>query len=201
MRLFILQNRRNRQARCVTYFSTVPNILLPQSVCLTRSIFYFCTLLTACICLSPPALLGELYYFIKSKHFNSHSHAGSDYVPPLLANQIERISIHIPTLGAIIWGTAWCAYYRNFNPHSHAGSDYQRLFEIRVCFDFNPHSHAGSDVPWADALRMLCMISIHTPTQGVTTITFPSYTLPVLFQSTLPRREWQTRTYRGIRQT
>ena len=65
------------------------------------------------------------------------------------------------------------------------------------CFTyFNPHSHAGSDL--ANTLNWLVtIISIHTPTQGVTMI---RYTLRVrfLFQSTLPRREWQPQHWRTL---
>ena len=54
-----------------------------------------------------------------------------------------------------------------FNPHSHEGS-YQELWRItHVLSDFNPHSHEGSD-----DIKFVML--------------YPN----IIFQSTLPRREW-----------
>ena len=55
---------------------------------------------------------------------------------------------------------------------------------------FNPHSHAGSDYPNELLTDKANFISIHTPTQGVTTQMSYWPTRQILFQSTLPRREW-----------
>ena len=58
--------------------------------------------------------------------------------------------------------------YKYFNPHSHAGSDNLFcIFKVDIPH-FNPHSHAGSDQRVGyNGVRWL-VISIHTPTQGVT---------------------------------
>ena len=54
-----------------------------------------------------------------------------------------------------------------FNPHSHAGSDHRRHFIWTIWLYFNPHSHAGSDI-FLLYVNQNFLISIHTPTQGVT---------------------------------
>ena len=55
----------------------------------------------------------------------------------------------------------------DFNPHSHAGSDIIYCSSYNNPYDFNPHSHAGSDISEYPSLQTE-LISIHTPTQGVT---------------------------------
>ena len=83
--------------------------------------------------------------FRQGQNFNPHSHAGSDQ--QLLLS--EKRSFH-------------------FNPHSHAGSD-SIVKTVRISTSyFNPHSHAGSDPPALPPIFPAFMISIHTPTQGVT---------------------------------
>ena len=55
---------------------------------------------------------------------------------------------------------------------------------------FNPHTHAGCDSP-----KLIegnpCYVSIHTPTQGVTSIRVTEYLQRWSFQSTHPRRVWR----------
>ena len=78
--------------------------------------------------------------------------------------------------------------FLDFNPYSHEGSDTFSCQKFSKSSNFNPHSHEGSDAVMSfEDVKMA--ISIHTPTKGVTVLT---YTLcpPVRFQSTLPRREW-----------
>ena len=56
-------------------------------------------------------------------------------------------------------------YY--FNPHSHEGSDQLSPVSLQKHADFNPHSHEGSD--FILSLHVfITVISIHTPTKGVT---------------------------------
>ena len=74
-----------------------------------------------------------------------------------------------------------------FNPRSHEGSDFNMLLSKRPVRSFNPRSHEGSDVELGGH-RLVIKVSIHAPTKGATTSTFPRL-LPELFQSTLPRRE------------
>ena len=55
----------------------------------------------------------------------------------------------------------------SFNPHTHAGCDCSSYIYISFSFCFNPHTHAGCDfVLYVDL--WLWLVSIHTPTQGVT---------------------------------
>ena len=105
----------------------------------------------------------------------------------------------------------WQWLIANFNPHSHEGSDDEYTCERLLAKDFNPHSHEGSDRHQCLCLEFL-LISIHTPTKGVTWIkkfffndffyfnphshegsddTSHDFRVCFLtFQSTLPRREW-----------
>ena len=55
-----------------------------------------------------------------------------------------------------------------FNPHTHAGCDSSssNITLLRVCF--NPHTHAGCDIDNHIAELESEIVSIHTPTQGVT---------------------------------
>ena len=62
--------------------------------------------------------------------------------------------------------------YKNFNPHSHEGSDNLNIFVSYLLYNFNPHSHEGSDVFVASAGSLPNIISIHTPTKGVTNMPF-----------------------------
>ena len=81
------------------------------------------------------------------------------------------------------WNDCWC-----FNPHTHAGCDFPAL-EIFSCTNsFNPHTHAGCDSPNIRKIPYL-LVSIHTPTQGVTVLLL-LWTQSKRFQSTHPRRVW-----------
>ena len=121
------------------------------------------------------------------------------------------ISIHTPTQGVTGAEIQRSQSYIHFNPHSHAGSDGLNCPKWTHKLYFNPHSHAGSDfirddVCFCSLISIhtptqgvtaitnlnsdICDISIHTPTQGVTKNESPSVRYR-RFQSTLPRREWQ----------
>ena len=83
------------------------------------------------------------------------------------------ISIHTPTQGVTCCQLHTVRLRQNFNPHSHAGSDMFRFYYIDdMTWNFNPHSHAGSDQAILCPLCNQVKISIHTPTQGVTSIRF-----------------------------
>ena len=76
-----------------------------------------------------------------------------------------------------------------FNPHSHAGSD-GSISEVEVEAEvISIHTPTqgvtGQDVETVTSL----LISIHTPTQGVTALGHVIDREGVQFQSTLPRRE------------
>ena len=99
-------------------------------------------------------------------NFNPHSREGSDYAP---CYQIT--------------------FAKNFNPHSREGSDLSMNYHHRCHTNFNPHSREGSDsYTFWQAVKHPC-ISIHTPAKGVTTC-LHCLLLPLIFQSTLPQREW-----------
>ena len=86
-------------------------------------------------------LLKYLYY---CQSFNPHTHAGCDRNAPLRTP---------PTVG--------------FNPHTHAGCDSPLSVKISISLRFNPHTHAGCD-PTKLSNGANEIVSIHTPTQGVT---------------------------------
>ena len=121
------------------------------------------------------------------------------------------VSIHTPTKGVTLFLLRkWCSLF-SFNPHTHEGCDpdefHYRLWQKR----FNPHTHEGCDRTFARLLSIVLsfnphthegcdsvkrgkliakMVSIHTPTKGVTSTTLHQSGL-TLFQSTHPRRVWQ----------
>ena len=122
------------------------------------------------------------------------------------------ISIHTPTQGVTICTAVDLDWARNFNPHSHAGSDsaiqmyswrnikFQSTLPRR---EWRSKSRGmmqttlfQSTLPRREWLHLspcrwlLLMISIHTPTQGVTAFDYLQYAISDGFQSTLPRREW-----------
>ena len=95
-----------------------------------------------------------------------------------------------------------------FNPHTHAGCDREAAKLLYKYDGFNPHTHAGCDkkankgiqpqvvsihTPTQgvtlgfDDLEDYYTVSIHTPTQGVTYI-LDSVQYSIQFQSTHPRR-------------
>ena len=78
-------------------------------------------------------------------YFNPHSHAGSDNFSKILNQNCIIISIHTPTQGVTLAPVFSLPYSFDFNPHSHAGSDLNRMCLPICSLNFNPHSHAGSD--------------------------------------------------------
>ena len=98
--------------------------------------------------------------------FNPHSHEGSDRRgwtdeddSSEFQSTLPRREWRLLTMATGIW------YY--FNPHSHEGSDQLSPVSLQKHADFNPHSHEGSD--FILSLHVfITVISIHTPTKGVT---------------------------------
>ena len=102
--------------------------------------------------------------------FNPHTHAGCD-----------------------IFRQGYNILFQSFNPHTHAGCDCGVLHVLSWQKSFNPHTHAGCDIQHVFRLAGYLMfqsthprrvwqmvffrriwfviVSIHTPTQGVTKIT------------------------------
>ena len=97
-----------------------------------------------------------------------------------------------------------------FNPHTHEGCDYDDIKKYIHRLSFNPHTHEGCDAQ-EHLCKVLEVVSIHTPTKGVTNFCFAfchcfavSIHTPTkgvtldkseddkecMFQSTHPRRVW-----------
>ena len=81
--------------------------------------------------------------FLKS--FNPHTHEGCDLVR-----------------------FAWASRSISFNPHTHEGCDKICCCNISITFCFNPHTHEGCDQR-VIGFQNRYLVSIHTPTKGVTT--------------------------------
>ena len=119
-------------------------------------------------------------------------------------NNYIIVSIHTPTKGVTGWSWVMSMSLLCFNPHTHEGCDLFRVKGITRLFCFNPHTHEGCDVhigrkktgcrsfnphthEGCDASNRLIitevMVSIHTPTKGVTT---PQKRLSIAFLSFNP---------------
>ena len=98
--------------------------------------------------------------------FNPHTHAGCDY---LLLKYLYYCQSFNPHTHAGCDSAISLIRYRimSFNPHTHAGCDYLLLKYLYYCQSFNPHTHAGCD-PTKLSNGANEIVSIHTPTQGVT---------------------------------
>ena len=81
----------------------------------------------------------------------------------------------------------------SFNPHTHAGCDSMRCSVEYNFVGFNPHTHAGCD-HWLFSQISASIVSIHTPTQGVTLFIVEAIFI-IMFQSTHPRRVWRVVRY------
>ena len=97
------------------------------------------------------------------------------------------VSIHTPTQGV-----THCRHF--LNGHSRFQSTHPRrvwpyrIFKTTCKWSFNPHTHAGCDAD-DEPCEYFQEVSIHTPTQGVTS--FICLMQPNCeFQSTHPRRVW-----------
>ena len=78
-----------------------------------------------------------------------------------------------------------------FNPHTHAGCDgSERYKEIEALVSIHTPTQ-GVTLMLLLSVMWYLSVSIHTPTQGVTTISALFEGIINLFQSTHPRRVWQ----------
>ena len=99
-------------------------------------------------------------------HFNPHSHEGSDNSYSASAAGVRDFNPHSHE-GSDDCEAVNSSQEYNFNPHSHEGSDKNAGIRSQTVCHFNPHSHEGSDfVTNCDPDTII--ISIHTPTRGVT---------------------------------
>ena len=119
--------------------------------------------------------------------FNPHTHAGCDQNKVLLNSRL-KVSIHTPTQGVTISHYFCFILTLCFNPHTHAGCDFEGNDDTGNPYSFNPHTHAGCDHPYQKSNQSE-VVSIHTPTQGVTSLS-TLLSARQWFQSTHPRRVW-----------
>ena len=98
-------------------------------------------------------------------HFNPHSHKGSD-IANLTIPLNTTISIHTPTKGVTLkiqcqqlWDT-----FQSTLPQREWHDEFVKHQQFS---NFNPHSHKGSDEETTSNAGSV-LISIHTPTKGVT---------------------------------
>ena len=124
--------------------------------------------------------------------FNPHTHAGCDFVIIPLIRQV-CVSIHTPTQGVTkpLTKRTILLLFQSTHPRRVWRCRYFRRYSFWWCF--NPHTHAGCDLTssgaWSyqsmfqsthprrvwhrisNSYRDIVVVSIHTPTQGVTIIT------------------------------
>ena len=112
--------------------------------------------------------LKEVTHVLEVEGFNPRSHEGSD----------KR-------------GMEDAAMQTGFNPRSHEGSDNLMMRYSRELLGFNPRSHEGSDLLPVQTSCWLCSFNPRSH-EGSDAFHNP-YSVRVLFQSTLPRRERLTR--------
>ena len=98
------------------------------------------------------------------------------------------ISIHAPAKGATAVRQRDRREAGHFNPRSREGSD--KVISKFPCTQayFNPRSREGSDLIRQQVDHHALKISIHAPAKGATPALLLVFN-PILFQSTLPRRE------------
>ena len=111
--------------------------------------------------------LGSWYIRPMPRHFNPHSHTGSD----------KPVAVYVKRL-------------QHFNPHSHTGSDKKVIKDKCPNCDFNPHSHTGSDCSIYGPTGIIIHFNPHSHT-GSDLEPFTTSVIVFGFQSTLPHREWQ----------
>ena len=109
----------------------------------------------------------ERYDYFAAVKVSIHTPTQGVTVSINTGNRLHRVSIHTPTQGV----TSRSERNTNrisFNPHTHAGCDLDAILQGLICMlGFNPHTHAGCD-DYCLYLHASLHVSIHTPTQGVT---------------------------------
>ena len=107
-------------------------------------------------------------------YFNPHSHTGSDSDKSVHKPSPRNFNPHSHTGSDFRCKDLVKMHNLYFNPHSHTGSDGCAVGVSAHATYFNPHSHTGSDYDF-DTCEWTEEISIHTPTQGVTSIFYFNY--------------------------
>ena len=145
----------------------------------------------------------------KLQSFNPHTHTGCDTMDKK-SFRPATVSIHTPIQGVTertkllccIWAfqsthpyRVWLKIVRVilswvcFNPHTHTGCDTFIVNHVVLVVSFNPHTHTGCDSSlWAS--ERVRSVSIHTPIQGVTSVSRMACCPYPEFQSTHPYRVW-----------
>ena len=100
------------------------------------------------------------------------------------------ISIHTPTRGVTMVTWLKIVMKNYFNPHSHKGSDLILGIRPSTCRKFQSTLPQGEWRIPGMMIHYCRLISIHTPTRGVTSLKL-KYCWQKLFQSTLPQGEWR----------
>ena len=146
------------------------------------------------------------------KHnFNPHSRTGSDYSPLRTAWNTKYFNPHSRT-GSDVWSVEWRAHtyvFQSTLPHREWPFlllQFEHIIFISIhtpaqgvttaghlcdaeC-DISIHTPAQGVTKTVKHIQHSNNISIHTPAQGVTFFQLFNF-FPILFQSTLPHREWQ----------
>ena len=134
---------------------------------------------------------GCLYTYSPRHCFNPHTHAGCD-ITVLNSRPSNQVSIHTPTQGVTrysinqfkIWMFQsthprrvwhWCFCFPLCGIFLFQSTHPRRVWLIisykhAQSVSFNPHTHAGCDRSGRFTLCCSMDVSIHTPTQGVTTL-------------------------------
>ena len=84
-------------------------------------------------------------------------------------------------------------YYQCFNPHTYMRCDRERALTVLRWSCFNPHTYMRCDI-WVTSTCKTDVVSIHTPTWGVTKMGNQVMT-PDEFQSTHLHEVWQLFSY------
>ena len=98
--------------------------------------------------------------------FNPHTHEGCDIITQKGPETITGFNPHTHE-GCDIPADLSLEQHTGFNPHTHEGCDQDKLPGGRSYGCFNPHTHEGCDER-GGMYNGVGVVSIHTPTKGVT---------------------------------
>ena len=117
--------------------------------------------------------LMEYFHNTRVIGFNPHTHAGCDVGDDKRYERMIFVSIHTPTQGVTKTMSLIATRLQFQSTHP------RRVWRSECRYDvqresFNPHTHAGCD-KWLLFAVYKRQVSIHTPTQGVTTINASIY--------------------------
>ena len=149
--------------------------------------------------------------------FNPHTHEGCDFTSNVILRTnslfqsthprrvwlkigivLNRIFVFQSTHPRRVWlSFAWrCLLVRGFNPHTHEGCDLAAASEPCLAI-VSIHTPTKGVTIYCDYILIAFGVSIHTPTKGVTSI-WMHVQWDMEFQSTHPRRVWP-KEYKDIK--